>query len=118
MAMIMMATLMIIIFISIFSVFYQDNLRDKQNLLAEDIGDYLYNEFLLASESKPGYVREFEIPNNLEGYDYKVSIINKKTLVINYSVSALFYNIPKTTGQPRKTENIIKNINNTICINC
>lgn len=117
MVMVMIATLMVIVFMSIFSYLYQDNIKDKQRILAEDFGYALYNEFILASEAKPGYSREFEVPTTLEGFSYD-AYITGTVLIINHTTNIIPYNIPLTQGQLFKGKNIIKNINNSICINC
>lgn len=117
MVMVMISTLMLIVFMSIFSHLYQDNIKDKQRILAEDFGYALYNEFVLASEAKPGYAREFTVPYDLEGFTYNAYITNR-VLIINYTQGTIPFNIPQTQGQIVKGKNIIKNINDSICLNC
>ncbi len=115
--MVMISTLMVIVFMSVFSLMYQDNIKDKKRIILEDYGYSLYNEFILASEAKSGYVREFQVPYNLEGFDYEAYILGD-VLILNYSEGTLPYNIPETQGQIVKGRNLIKNINDSICLNC
>jgi hypothetical protein len=115
--MIISATAMIIIFMVIFSELYQDNLRDKKAILAQDFGYSLQNEFMMAAQARSGYSRTFDIPQNLEGFPYDVSIISN-VLVINYTDNIFSLPIPEANGIIKKGTNIIANKNNTICINC
>ena len=113
----MSATAMIIIFAAIFSELYQDNLRDKKRILFEDYGYGLQNEFIMAKQTRPGYTRTFEIPQNLEGFDFQVFII-KNVLLLNYSDNIIHLSIPNITGYVQKGTNVITNQNNTLCLNC
>ncbi len=83
----------------------------------EDFGYSVQNEFIMASESKPGYTRTFNLPYDLEGFDYEIYIINS-VLIINYSDGVFPFQIPGANGALIKGTNIIKNINRTICLNC
>jgi len=113
----MAATSMVLVFMVMFSELYQDNLTDKKRILAEDFGASVQNEIIVASETKPGYIRYFKIPEEIEGYDIELSIINS-VLLVNYSDAVLAFNIPDITGQPQMGQNRIENINGSICLNC
>jgi len=115
--MVMAATGMIIIFTVIFSELYQDNISDKKRILFEDYGYGLQNEFLMAKQTRPGYTRTFEIPQNLEGFDYQIRIINN-VLILNYTVNTFQISIPNVTGNIIKGTNTIINENDTLCLNC
>jgi hypothetical protein len=117
MFMMMAATLAMIVFMSVFSELYQDNMSDKKRLLAEDFGTMMQNEFLIASQTRDGYFREFDVPAKLEGYSYGISIRNS-TLMINYSSGILFFPVPQHTGALIIGTNNISNFNGTICVNC
>jgi hypothetical protein len=116
MSMVMFATLMVIIFMFLFSELYQDNLKDKKRILFEDYGYSIQNEFIMASEARPGYMRSFFIPNNLEGFDFSINIIDT-SLLINYTSNTFVLPIPKITGNIKKGSNMIINYNNTIMLN-
>lgn len=113
----MISTILLIVFMVVFSQMYQDNINDKERILAEDFGYFLHNEFILASEAKPGYIRKFNMPYNLEGFSYDAYIINT-VLIINFTDGEIPYNIPETKGQLiLGAINTIQNINNSICLN-
>ncbi len=115
--MVMSATVMVIVFMIVFSELYQDNLTEKKQIIMEDFGYSLQNEFVMASESKPGYSRTFNLPYNLEGFDYEIYILSS-VLIINYTDGVFPFKIPDTNGTIIKGDNEIQNINHTICLNC
>ena len=115
--MVSISAFMLIVFMSVYSLVYQDNISDKKRILAEDFGYALHNEFILASEAKPGYVRNFQVPYDLEGFNYEAHI-QSNVLILNYTDGEIYFNIPETKGQIVKGENVIKNVNNSICLNC
>jgi hypothetical protein len=115
--MIMAATAMILVFMVVFSEVYQDNIRDKKQILAQDFGYSVQNEFIIAVEAKPGYKRMFQIPSTLEGFPFEISN-TETTLIINYTDNTLMLPIPEVKGNIRKGPNIMTYDNNTICLNC
>jgi hypothetical protein len=117
MVMMIVGTIILVVFILMISELYDDNASDKKRLLAEDFGKSIQQEFLLAQRSKPGYSRDFEMPDTLEGFSYDAFIVNS-ILVINYSEGQANFKIPSTNGQLVIGENTIRNINDTICLNC
>ncbi len=117
MIMVMLGTIIMIVFMVVFSELYNDNYNDKKRILAEDFGYYLQTEFVLASEAKPGYSRTFDVPVTLEGFEYNAYIINN-VLIINYTEGAYPFTIPEVEGILYTGPNTIRNINNSICLNC
>ncbi len=115
MYMIMAATMMIILFTVIFSEIYQDNLRDKKAIIFEDFGYSIQTEVIMAAEAKPGYMRNFTVPEKLEGFGYEITILNS-TLLINYTDNIFEIPIPKTSGNLKKGLNTIINENNSIIL--
>ena len=115
--MVISATAMVIIFTVIFSELYQDNLRDKKRILFEDYGYALQNEFFMAKQTRPGYTRTFEVPQNLVGFDFQILIINN-VLLLNYTDNIFPVSIPNITGYIQKGTNVIINENDTLCLNC
>ncbi|MBN1502430.1 hypothetical protein JW930_02720 [Candidatus Woesearchaeota archaeon] len=107
---------MLIVFATIFSDIYQDNLVEKKKILAEDFGYSIQNEFLLAAQSEPGYNRTFIIPDKLEGLQYEIYNIGS-ALIINYTQGEIGFPIPIVNGSIQKGTNIITNNNNSICLN-
>ena len=115
--MVMAATAMVLVFMVMFSELYQDNISDKKRILAEDFGASVQNEIIIATETNPGYIRYFKVPDEIKGYDIKLSIVSS-TLIVNYTNAIIPFNIPDVTGQLKTGQNKIENINNTICLNC
>ena len=117
MFMIMFATAMIVIFMFVYSEMYQDSLREKQTILFSDFGASLQREMMTAAYAKEGYLRTLDIPEDLDGYDYEILVV-QQTLIINASHASGAYIIPNSTGQFVKGQNTLRNIDGSICINC
>jgi hypothetical protein len=117
MFMIVAGTLMIILFMVVFSEMYQDNMKDKKAILARDFIYSVQNEFIMAAEATPGYARNFFLPEKLEGFDYEV-YINGTILTIDYIDNILILPIPNVTGSIKKGDNAILKSEDKICINC
>ena len=117
MFMVMMGCLALIVFMVVFSELYQDNMSDRKNILANDFGYSLQKEFLLASRARSGYTRTFVIPDKLEGYTYNVLVLNS-TLIVNYTKASFYFSLPNFNGSIRKGSNTIRNVNDSICVNC
>jgi hypothetical protein len=117
MFMIMFATVMIVIFMFLFSEMYQDGLKDKQDALFSDFGASIQRELLIAAYAKEGYTRVLDLPEDLEGYDYDISASNQ-TLVLNGTYATKTFIVPGSSGQLVKGENTIRIANGSICINC
>ena len=115
--MVMTGTAMVLVFMVMFSEMYQDNLTDKRRILAEDYGASVQTELIVAAETKPGYIRYFKIPAEIEGYDIELSIVNS-VLLVNYTDAVIPFNIPDIVGQPIQGLNKIENVNGSICLNC
>ncbi|MFC1697663.1 hypothetical protein ACFL1H_04995 [Nanoarchaeota archaeon] len=47
---------------------------ENKYIRLDNIGDYIRNEFEIASFALDGYEREFSLPGNLEGYDYNANV--------------------------------------------
>ena len=112
------ATAIIISLMGLFSHLYQNNYVDRERIIIQDFAYSVQNEFIMAAKSKSGYVRNFELPNKIEGINYDVSIMNSSLLFINSTNQYVSSRIPTTSGQIIFGQNVIKNINNSICINC
>jgi hypothetical protein len=93
------------------------NTWEKKEIVLNDYGYYLQNEFIIAAESYPGYRRSFYVYEELENIDFSLNN-TKNVLIFNYSKGDLVWLIPETSGHIKKGNNLIQNINGTICINC
>ena len=115
--MVMAATLALIVFMTVFSQLYQDNMSDRKRLLIEDYGYSLQNEFLIARSAKEGYLREFMVPQKLEGYSFDLKNVNG-SLALNYTDAVMYFSLPEHAGQLNIGKNNIRNLNGTLCVNC
>jgi len=114
MFMVASATFMILIFVVVYSVIYQDNISDKKQILAQDLGFSIQNEFIMAVQVRDGYRRTFLVPDTLEGIKYNISIIGNALMLANITPIP----IPAVVGEIRKGKNTIVKENNTLCLNC
>jgi hypothetical protein len=116
MFMVIAGTFVIIIFMTLFSGIYQDNLKDKKRNTFEDFSYSLQSEFIIASQVHSGYRRVFFLPEKLDGFDYS-AYITGSTLVINYIDNTIHLPIPKVSGNLVKGNNLIFNQDNNITLN-
>ncbi len=116
MFMVIAGMLIMIIFMTMFSEVYQDNLRNKKSKIFEDLGFSLQNELIMASQVHTGYKRLFNVPVQLEGFDYKISI-NNTMLLIDYTENVFALPIPAVTGTFVKGINVIINQDNKVLLN-
>ena len=114
---VMSATIMVFVFLVVFSEMHGDNLKEKKEILSRDFIYSIQNEFIVAASAKDGYTRSFEVPYNLEGFDYEIDI-DESYVTINYSENILGLPIPDAKGYLVKGNNVITKKNNTICVNC
>ena len=111
------ATVMVFAFSFVFFEMYSDNLARKEEILLRDYGYSLQNEFIVASESRDGYVRTFEVPERLEGFYYNISITNS-VLRLQGSKNGFSFLLPSMKGNIVKGSNILTISNTTLCSNC
>lgn len=79
----------------------------KQVTLQSQLADLIEREIVLAARVDPGYMREFDVPRDLDGEHYNLSFEDLNTLVIDGDLSVNEYirfidvNVTLTgTGQP------------------
>lgn len=111
----------IVIFISIILskvvLNYYEEKRNYENIdVAKEIVLNVENEIMLASKVNPGYLRSFEIPENLNNVDYNISV-SYDEIVLIYENMSFASRIPNVTGDVLKGVNTIRNVNNKICLN-
>ncbi len=89
----------------------------KENEAAKDIALKLQRELLLASTVEDGYVRFFELPNELEnGDDYFLTIQNS-SIIVQSKNSFYIMSIPNVVGNASKSDNKINKTGGVIYIN-
>lgn len=111
----------IVIFISIILLkvvlnYYDEKKNDENIDVAKEIILSVENEITLASKVNPGYKRSFEIPTSLNNVNYSITISNNE-LNLEYNNIIFLSQIPNVTGNILKGVNIIRNVDNHICLN-
>ncbi len=88
----------------------------KEFLMAKDVASIVQNELVLASQVEDGYSRSFLLPENLDGVQYTLLVINN-SLTITTSKSSYFVRIPAVQGNAAKGMNNITKQDNIVVLN-
>lgn len=104
--------------------------KDKNSMLLKSANALIKSEVDMATRAQDGYQRAFELPLNLEGLSYNISLHNAAEIGGGFSeLSTMFVNNtgvsgedvlflpPKINGAPRKGANTIVRNNGYICFN-
>lgn len=113
-AMVGIATMILLVFLYLFSVMINERVDEKKTIIAEDFIASIQNEFITASTAQLGYRRSFEIPDKIEGYEFRITNTDKM-LLMNYTTPRI---IPESRGVLQVGTNVIENRNGTVCVNC
>jgi hypothetical protein len=109
--------LIFVVFIVAVASDYRTLSTDKERLLLSDQAHTIRKEILVAAGVEDGYYREFDIPENLEGTEYTVQIVNN-VLVIESANEEFSIKVPPITGTLAKgATNSIENKEGLICVN-
>ena len=112
----------ILFFFIIFFVAVNGNISDKareqRDIAVRDVAIAVRDEINLAFQSSDGYYRAFVIPDDINGLDYNILLI-EDMVYINTSDNkyAMALPIHKVTGQIVKNQNTIKKEDGEIKIN-
>ena len=107
---------------TIFFVIINYNTEDKQNqkrqVAIESVAETVKDEIDLAYNSEDGYIREFNLPETLNGLEYDLNIsediVDVYTINSNNRVSVV---IKEISGDIIKGDNIIRKINGWVKLN-
>ena len=103
-----------------FEIASLDQLNDfrlqKENEAVKDLALKLQQELLVASTVEDGYVRAFQIPDNIENINYSLSTQNS-TITVKSKNSLYIVSIPKVVGNASKGTNTINKTGGVIYIN-
>jgi uncharacterized protein (UPF0333 family) len=95
-----------------------DNQKEKRNLAIEEIAISVQDEINLASKSSDGYSREFKIPNDIDGKNYNITIVDDLVYVkTSDNKEAISLPIMNINGQIEKGNNLIKKQNGSVYLN-
>src|SRR3989344_3893912 len=87
----------------------------KENEAVKDLALKLQQELLVASTVEDGYVRTFQIPDNIENINYSLSTQNS-TITVKSKNAFYIVSIPRAIGRVGKGANTINKTNGVIYI--
>lgn len=88
----------------------------KENDAVKDVALKIQKELLISAAVEDGYVRQFELPDNVDSISYSLTIQNS-TITVESKNSYYFVSIPKVIGNISKGANIINKTGGVIYIN-
>lgn len=93
------------------------NINNKRESAAiEDIALMVKNEIDLSVQVLPGYKRSFTLPQDLDGIEYDIRIV-QQSLIVSSGNKEIVYKIPKVDGAILKGTNVLENEHGTIKLN-
>jgi len=113
-------TIGVLFFFTLIFIAIQNNIEDKnkekEELVIKSLALSIQNEVSLARSSSNGYIRNFSIPENINGKEYNLAIINSR-IYINTSNIALSLIAGDVNGTVKKGENEIRKENEKVYLN-
>lgn len=96
-----------------------DKAQERINLAGRDIALSVQDEIIFASESSDGYMREFDVPDKMDGgVDYEINLLDGyvylKSVDGRYALALPVLNV---TGNVNKGKNTIKKNNGIVRLN-
>ena len=109
-----LASFMFFVIVGFFAIMSSKLLeaREESNKkIAEDIANFAYREIEISQSVNCGYVREFEMPQTVNGVNYSIEVIDNKELVVNYIDQEYVKFLPPDIGKINITKgvNIVQN---------
>jgi len=71
---------------------------DNEYIASKDFGFSMQKEILIASEVDDGYLRNFDVPADINGIDYQINISNGSFVLKTSNFEHIFY-VPYVAGQ-------------------
>ncbi len=113
-------TTSIVFFFTLFFLVIQNNLelkgKEREEIVVKNLALYIQNEIEIAKKASNGYMRSFEIPEEIEGKEYGAQIIDG-LVYVNTTRTALSIVVGNVSGDIQKGENIIKKENENVYLN-
>jgi len=111
----------VIFFFTMFFVVIQKNVLDKEKeqevVVVEELALSIKDEIGIALGASDGYSREFNIPDNIFGRNYEVTLIDNSTIYVKSAISAISLSTGRVEGNVKKGVNVIKKENGTVYLN-
>lgn len=118
---IVLATFMLLVIVGFFGVTSSRVLEAREEAnrkIAEDIADFAYREIEIAASVNDGYKKSFSMPQNVNGVNYSIRIIDNTELTVNYLDYEHVRFLPSNvTGNITKGANTISRNKGVIRIN-
>ncbi len=94
-----------------------DELKSESDMATlEGYGRSIQNEIMMAYNSKPGYQRNFSVPDKINDRDYNISLSNNY-LILTQGSRTVFFALPDVQGSIKKGYNLIKNEKGRVEVN-
>jgi len=112
----------VLFFFMSFLIFVSMNMnsttKEKRDAAMNEICHSISDEINLASASASGYERNFQIPADILGLQYNLTLDNNTLFLISEDGKhAVAYSVKTVQGTLNKGSNIIENRNGTILLN-
>lgn len=92
--------------------------REKTTKMFNEVAFIVQDEINLASRSSDGYYREFRVPDDVNGLNYEINLMeNMVYLKSSDERYAVAFPVKNYTGNVVKGNNIIKNQNGSVRLN-
>lgn len=118
---IVLATFMLLVIVGFFGVTSSRVLEAREDVnrkIAEDIADFAYREIEIAASVNDGYKKSFSMPQNVNGVNYSIRVVDNIELTVNYLDYEHVRFLPSNvTGNITKGANTISRNNGVIRIN-
>ena len=116
-----LATFMLLVIVGFFGVTSSKVLEAREDInrrIAEDIADFSYREIEIATAVNDGYKKSFSMPQNVNGVNYSINIVDNIELTVIYLDYEHVRFLPaNVTGNITKGLNTISRNNSIIYIN-
>ena len=116
-----LATFMLLVIVGFFGVTSSKVLEAREDInrrIAEDIADFAYREIEIATAVNDGYKKSFSMPQNVNGVNYSINIVDNIELTVIYLDYEHVRFLPaNVTGNITKGLNTISRNNSIIYIN-
>ena len=118
---IVLATFMLLVIVGFFGVTSSKVLEAREDInrkIAEDIADFAYREIEIATAVNDGYKKSFSMPQNVNGVNYSINIVDNIELTVTYLDYEHVRFLPSNvTGNITKGLNTISRNNSIIYVN-
>lgn len=118
---IILASFMLLVILGFFAITSSRMLEARgegNRKIAEEIADFAYREIEIAKSVNDGYERVFGMPQNVNGVNYSIKIVDNRELVVDYLGNEHVKFLPSNvTGNIVKGNNKITKSNGIVFVN-